>query len=134
MKEVFADTFYYLAVLHADDAAHERAMEASAGLTCPAVTTAWVLSELADGLAAPAKRGSFARLLASLRADPKSIILPASQDLFERGVDLYLKRPDKAWTLTDCISFEVMNQRGIRDALTGDHHFEQAGFTALLRG
>jgi predicted nucleic acid-binding protein len=134
MTETFADTFYYLAVLHADDAAHEQAMELSGTLIGPTVTTAWVLSELADGLAAPATRGGFARLLASLRADPKCIILPASQELFERGVDLYQKRPDKAWTLTDCISFVVMNERGIRDALTGDHHFEQAGFTALLRG
>ncbi|MBM4039633.1 MAG: type II toxin-antitoxin system VapC family toxin [Planctomycetes bacterium] len=133
MRETFADTFYYLAVLHKHDAAHERAMALSANLTGPTITTAWVLSELADGLAAPATRGSFGRLLASLRADPKCTILPATQDLFERGVDLYLNRPDKAWTLTDCISFSVMKERGIQGALTGDHHFEQAGFTALLR-
>jgi predicted nucleic acid-binding protein len=133
MKETFADTFYYLAVLHQDDAGHARAWELSGRLTGATVTTAWVLSELADGLAAPATRGGFARLLTSLRADPTCIILPASQDLFERGLDLYQERPDKAWTLTDCISFVVMEERGIRDALTGDHHFEQAGFTALLR-
>ena len=133
MKETFADTFYYLAVLHKDDAAHERAMALSSRLTGPTITTAWVLSELADGLAAPETRAGFGRLLASLRADSRCIILPASQDLFERGVDLYLNRPDKAWTLTDCISFVVMKERGIQDALTGDHHFEQAGFTALLR-
>jgi len=134
MKETFADTFYYLAVLHADDAAHERAMEQSGRLTGATVTTAWVLSELADGLAAPATRGGFVRLLASLRSDPKCIIIPPSEDLLERGVDLYRKRSDKAWTLTDCISFVVMSERGIREALTADHHSEQAGFTALLRG
>jgi predicted nucleic acid-binding protein len=44
----------------------------------------------------------------------------------------YESRPDKAWSLTDCISFVVMNQHGLTEALTGDHHFEQAGFTALL--
>ena len=133
MKETFADTFYYLAVLHADDAAHERAMELSGRLTGPTVTTAWVLSELADGLAAPATRGGFVRLLASLRADPKCIIVPASQDLFDRGVDLYQKRPDKAWSLTDCVSFIVMEEHGLREALTPDRHFEQAGFVALLK-
>ncbi|HPD15234.1 MAG TPA: PIN domain-containing protein [Planctomycetota bacterium] len=132
MRETFADTFYYLAMLHADDAAHERAVKFSSQLTGPTVTTAWVLTELADGLAAPATRGSFVRLLASLRADHKCIIIPASQELFELGMGLYQERPDKGWTLTDCVSFVVMKDRGIRDALTADHHFEQAGFTALL--
>jgi uncharacterized protein len=48
-------------------------------------------------------------------------------------LDLYRDRPDKAWSLTDCISFVVMADKGIRDALTADHHFEQAGFVALLK-
>jgi len=48
-------------------------------------------------------------------------------------VELYAERPDKGWSLTDCISFVVMRQQGITQALTGDHHFEQAGFTALLK-
>jgi hypothetical protein len=46
---------------------------------------------------------------------------------------LYFQRRDKEWSLTDCISFTVMSDEGLTDALTGDHHFEQAGFTALLR-
>jgi predicted nucleic acid-binding protein len=50
-----------------------------------------------------------------------------------RGIQLYDSRPDKQWSLTDCISFVVMQDRGIVEALTGDHHFEQAGFTALLK-
>jgi predicted nucleic acid-binding protein len=49
------------------------------------------------------------------------------------GVDLYRRRPDKAWSLTDCISFVVMQREGITEALTGDQHFEQAGFVALLK-
>ena len=51
----------------------------------------------------------------------------------ERGLALYRARPDKAWSLIDCISFMVMTERGITEALTGDHHFEQAGFRAPLR-
>jgi hypothetical protein len=50
-----------------------------------------------------------------------------------KGVQLYAQRPDKEWSLTDCISFVVMTQEGIFDALTGDRHFEQAGFVALLK-
>jgi predicted nucleic acid-binding protein len=46
---------------------------------------------------------------------------------------LYRGRPDKEWSLTDCISFVVMGERSLTEALTSDHHFEQAGFTALLK-
>lgn len=53
--------------------------------------------------------------------------------LIEAAVTLYMRRPDKEWGLTDCLSFVVMGGEGLGDALTADHHFEQAGFTALLR-
>jgi len=59
--------------------------------------------------------------------------LPASQELFERGLNLYRQRPDKDWSLTDCISFVVMREHGVTKALTADRHFEQAGFAILLR-
>jgi predicted nucleic acid-binding protein len=52
--------------------------------------------------------------------------------LFDAGLELYSRRPDKEWSLTDCISFVVMEEHGLTEALTTDHHFEQAGFTALL--
>jgi hypothetical protein len=60
-------------------------------------------------------------------------IVPASTVLMDDGLDLFAKRPDKGWGLSDCISFVVMRRDGLRDALTADHHFEQAGFRALLR-
>jgi predicted nucleic acid-binding protein len=60
-------------------------------------------------------------------------IVASSRELFRRGFDLYADRPDKEWSLTDCISFVVMTDRRITDALTGDHHFEQAGFVAILK-
>jgi predicted nucleic acid-binding protein len=52
---------------------------------------------------------------------------------FDLGLSLFSRRTDKEWSLTDCISFAVMQQRNITDALTTDHHFKQAGYTALLR-
>jgi len=64
---------------------------------------------------------------------PTFIIIPFSGELFRRGLGLYLRRPDKEWSLTDCISFVVMEAEEIGDALTGDKHFEQAGFNALLK-
>jgi uncharacterized protein len=60
-------------------------------------------------------------------------IIPASQELFDRGVELFRQRADKDRALTDCISFGVMQEEGITDGLTGDRHFEQAGFRALLK-
>jgi predicted nucleic acid-binding protein len=68
-----------------------------------------------------------------LRRQSKFLIIPPTQQLFDAGFELYRKRPDKNWSLTDCISFTVMQERSITEALTGDHHFEQAGFAALLK-
>jgi uncharacterized protein len=132
MTVVFADTYYYLAMLSESDAAHEHAAQLSRGLARQTVTTAWVLTELADALAAPPLRPLFLALYDRLRDNPNVLIVPATPALFEQGVDLYARRPDKEWSLTDCISFVVMREHGLGDALTGDHHFEQAGFRALL--
>jgi hypothetical protein len=133
VKAIFADSFYFLALLRLDDRAHARALTASQNRSEPLITTPWILTEVADALAVPGLRESFPRLLATLRADPACMILPATQDLFDAGVELYAQRPDKAWSLTDCISFVVMQEHDIHEALTGDRHFEQAGFVALLK-
>lgn len=132
MKVVFADTYYYLALLNPRDAAHARALAISATLSGRLVTTSYVLTEAADALAAPPDRPRFLALLATLEADPDVTIVPASEDLFRRGIELYRQRPDKDWPLTDCLSFVVMNDAGSTEALTGDHHFRQAGFQILL--
>lgn len=132
MKAVFADTFYYIALLDANDSAHETAVAVTRELKSPTVTTAWVLLELANTLSVSRHRGIFARFLERLRANPNVIIYEPEREVFDLGVDLYQKREDKQWSLTDCISFVVMTREGIAEALTGDHHFEQAGFSVLL--
>jgi predicted nucleic acid-binding protein len=129
----FADTFFFLALLAEDDESHGRAVEIVAELETDLVTTAWVLTEVADGLAARGWRARFVELLDLLRRHPRVTIIPPDEARFDRGLELYARRPDKLWTLTDCISFTVMEELGITDALTGDHHFEQAGFVALLK-
>jgi predicted nucleic acid-binding protein len=133
VNPLFADTFYFLALLNQDDAAHSKARAISEELTDSIVTTAWVLIEVADALAAPNLRHVFLHLIETLRSDPNTTIIPPSETLFDQGLKFYGDRPDKHWTLTDCISFVVMQQHGITQALTGDRHFEQAGFQALLR-
>jgi hypothetical protein len=133
MSTVFADTVYYFAFLNPKDEWHEQARAFTQGFNGRMVTTAWVLTELADGMADPIDRPGFLDFLEGLRADPQVDIVPPSQALWDAGVDLYATRPDKEWSLTDCISFVVMERERISEALTGDHHFEQAGFSALLK-
>jgi predicted nucleic acid-binding protein len=97
------------------------------------LTTHWVLVEVADALSDPAMRGLVVALREELTADPNVEVVPPEPPLAERGWDLYTRRADKSWSLTDCISFVVMTERGLTEALTGDHHFEQAGFRVLLK-
>src|SRR5207249_10496073 len=88
------------------------------------VTTGWVLTEFADGMARPPRRREkFAEIYSGLRADPTTRIIPCSDELMDEGIKLFMNRADKEWTLTDCISFVVMQREGVTDALTGDHHF-----------
>lgn len=133
MKTVFADTFIYLAIVNPADAYHQQAVALSRALKCRTLTTAWVLTEVADALAAPRQRSVFLTLHESLRNDRNVTVLPPDEDLFDRGLDLYSRRPDKDWSLTDCISFVAMEDEELTEALTADHHFEQAGFTILLK-
>jgi len=84
-------------------------------------------------MSSPANRPAFLRLMEVLRSAPDVTIIPPNDELFSRGIELYAERLDKEWSLTDCISFVVMTDEGIADALTGDRHFEQAGFNGLLK-
>ena len=92
-----------------------------------------MLIELGNWLSRSGDRAAFVKLMAQLRSDPKTIMFPASRNAFAQGFELYQHRPDKDWSFTDCISFTVMQQEGLTEALTADHHFEQAGFRALLK-
>jgi uncharacterized protein len=134
MRTVFADTFYFLALLNASDQAHARAVAFTASYRGRLVTTELVLTELADALAwSPQGRTEFLATRADLLADADVTVIPCEQTTLEEGIKLYAQRPDKQWSLTDCISFVVMGRDGLSEALTGDHHFEQAGFVALLK-
>jgi predicted nucleic acid-binding protein len=133
MKAVFADAFYFVALLNRADQHHSKAAAAARDLRNNLVTTEWVLAEVADALAASASRRLVTSFIRDLSQDPKVKIIPATTDLFQRGLRLYEKRPDKQWSLTDCTSFVTMKDENLAGALTGDEHFAQAGFKALLR-
>ncbi len=133
MTPVFADASYYVALLSPRDQHHQDAVRISGESRRPIVVTEFVLIELSNALAAVESRGRAVALWNHLSRDPSVTIVSVSTELLATGVALYTARSDKAWSLTDCISFAVMNEHGLIDALTADHHFEQAGFTALLK-
>jgi uncharacterized protein len=133
MKDVFADTSYYVSLLGERDLHHAQAVDLAQLCDGQMVTTDFVLAEVGNWLSQTADRPLFLKLLDMLGADPQTTVIPATRDLFGAGCSLYAHRMDKDWSLTDCISFVVMEQQRLKEALTADHHFEQAGFTALLK-
>lgn len=130
---IFADTYFLIAALSPRDEGHAKAVNFSIHNRHPLVTTAWVLTELADGLAATSNRHLARQIFLDFESSAHDIVIPSEPQLWLRGLDLYHARPDKEWSLTDCISFIVMQDHGITEALTADQHFEQAGFVTLLR-
>lgn len=132
MKPLFADTSFFIAFLFEDDADHARAKAAAADIRSTVVTTRWILAEVGNYLRKESQRGLFFPFVQRLKANPRIQILPADDDSFDAGLELYAIRGDKAWSLTDCISFAIMNQLNLSDALTTDHHYIQSGFNALL--
>jgi predicted nucleic acid-binding protein len=136
LKPVFLDTSFVIALSAPTDEYHSRASKLAEQLETNQtrlLTTRAVVLEIGNALAKLRYRHAAVELLNSLEADPNVEIVPLTEDLFARAFRLYCERPDKEWGLTDCISFVVMQERGLTAALTTDEHFQQAEFQALLR-
>jgi uncharacterized protein len=133
MSALLADTSFFVAYLNSRDAHYERAKGFMLTRAEPVVTTQWVLAELGNYLAETKNRRLFATLVRELYKERRFEIVSADDHSFQLGLDLFARRPDKQWSFTDCVSFRLMKQRKIHEALTSDHHFEQAGFVALLK-
>ncbi|MGE0542749.1 MAG: type II toxin-antitoxin system VapC family toxin [Dehalococcoidia bacterium] len=131
--EQFVDSGYFIAIVNVRDALHARARRLATGLQRRQVTTDAVLLEVGDALARPPLRQFGVALIARIRQNPNINVVSLTPDLFQRTLAFYESRADKEWGLTDCVSFVVMHDRGITDALSYDQHFIQAGFRALLR-
>lgn len=105
------------------DQYHARAQQWSLRIAGKITTTVPVLLETANALARPAWRSHGVSLVGHLLQSPDVIVVPLSPDLWRRGWDLFRGRPDKGWSLTECMSFLVMQGAGLVDALTADDHF-----------
>ena len=96
------------------------------------ITARAVILEIGNALAKLRYRAAAIELLNSIEEDPNIEIIPLSEELYEKPIELYRQRQDKEWGITDCISFVVMQDHKLTKALTTDEHFQQAGFKALL--
>lgn len=137
MKDkVFIDTAFVLALASPADQYHERAKELSRQIKYEVVallTTRAILIEIGDAMAGQRRRKAGTIMLESLESDENLEIFPNSEELYSKAFDLFVSRPDKEWGIMDCISFVVMKEYDIYEALTTDVHFQQAGFAALMR-
>jgi len=136
MRRLFADTTYWIAIFHKKDSLHDLAKVISRQHGNDIiVTTEMVLTEFANffsGYGAFFRKGA-GDLIQEIRNDPNVEVELQTTSLFQRALSEYVRHTDKKWSLTDCASISVMRSRGLIEALTNDHHFEQAGFTILLK-
>ncbi|MEA1906771.1 MAG: type II toxin-antitoxin system VapC family toxin [Euryarchaeota archaeon] len=136
MIEIFLDASYAIALSATTDRYHKLAEMLAMKIEAEGtrlVTTRAVVLEIGNALAKLRYRSASVTLLKALEEDPSIEIIPLSEELYEKGWQLYRERVDKEWGLTDCISFIAMQEYGLTEALTTDRHFEQAGFKVLLR-
>jgi predicted nucleic acid-binding protein len=137
VEEVFVDTSYCLALFNPRDSLRDRALNAEENLPgiVRMVTSDLIEIEVLNALSRERQeiKNEAIILFKSMREDPSHLVIPLTRDLLESAERMYLKSADKQWSITDCSSFIIMHERGIQNALTHDHHFEQAGFHAMLR-
>jgi uncharacterized protein len=136
VRFIFADTGYWVALLNPGDNLHQKAIHLEQSLQpVHVVTSEMVLTEVLNDFS---KRGEYLRdaaseLIRDLRSHPNTTIIPQTSHQFEQAFILYTQRKDKQWSHTDCVSFNIMEENSILEALAYDKHFAQAGFTALMR-
>ena len=111
MTTVFADSFFFFALNNSRDSRHRKAMDFVGCYTGRIWTTSQVLTELGDGMCHPDNRDSFLLTVKSLRENPNVIVEPSTDGLHDAGLELFAKRMDKHWSLTNCLSF-VVTERG----------------------
>ena len=135
MREVYADTGYWIGLANPGDVLHAAAMEASRDFRgCVLLTSEAVLWEFLNWAGKlPGLREAAARKVRSILAHPRTEVVSFSHAAFLDALALYEARLDKTYSLTDSLSMEIMEDRGIQDVLTADQHFAQTGSTVLLR-
>jgi uncharacterized protein len=136
LNSVFLDTSYAIALASAHDQYHLPALNLAIGMMTQQtriITTRAILLEIGNSLARPQLRERSIAMLTQLDSDSQITVVELSRELYQQAFVLYQSRLDKAWGIVDCISFVVMGEYQLTQALTADLHFQQAGFQPLLR-
>ena len=134
--KVFVDAHYWIALFSKKDQWHDMAVAANEWVeNTSLVTSEMVLTEVLDAFADKGEhfRNLISEVVDEVIGDEHTEVVPQSSEMFNSSFTFYKQRPDKAWQLTDCSSILIMQEKGLQKVLTGDHHFEQAGFSALLK-
>lgn len=124
VNKVFLDAAYAIALAAPNDQHHAQAIKLAELLETEGaqlITTRAVVLEIGNALSKQHYRQTAIKLLHALEADPQVEIIPISEQLYQRGFQLYRNRPDKNWGITDCISFVVMEEQGLTEALTAEY-------------
>jgi len=137
MNPVFSDTGFWIALFHRKDSLHSQAIKLYGQIQeqkRQIITSEMVLTEVLNFFSkfSPPLREEIATTIKAMMAYPNIIVIPQNSQHFQTALDLYLQRPDKAWSLTDCNSFLLMKSLDLTEVLAHDHHFSQAGFIPLL--
>lgn len=133
MKLDFADTCFWIALMHPGDKLHGQARALSKSHT-KLITTQEILSEFLTFFCCKGEilRGTAFELVKTIQSNPNVTVIKQTPESFLKGIQFYASRLDKEYSLPDCISMVTMKERGIFQALTHDHHFTQEGFTILM--
>ena len=136
MKRVFVDTLHWVAIVKPDDPWEAAAQDAIKSLgQVRLVTSDAILVEVLAALAkgGPRLREAAAKMVRKIMSNPNIDVEPSTRSAFLSGLRRYENRLDKEYSLTDCISMDIMERAGITEVLTNDHHFEQEGFAVLIK-
>ena len=135
-RRLFLDSSYAIALSNKLDNFHQQSLDIAQAIEqskLQIITTRAVLLEIGNSLSRPPNRTDAIQLLEYLEQDSQTTIVSLSEDIYSAAWKIYSRYHDKEWGLVDCVSFVVMRDFKLRQALTADTHFEQTGFQALLR-
>jgi hypothetical protein len=128
------DTSYILALYDKNDKYHAKANELKKSFndSDKFVLSDAVILEIGNGLSEPKFRKDVISFITEIRSSTNFRIFPLSKRILQGGLNIFSSFQDKYWGLVDCISFFIMKEQNISNALTADSHFKQAGFIAQL--
>lgn len=136
MKVVFADTLYWVAIIKPRDSWQDAAHKAKGSLgNAILITTDEILTEFLNTFAGCGAhlREQAGKMVSAIMDNPNVRVIPQTRGSFLKGLSLYEQRADKEYSLTDCVSMHTMTSESVTEVLTNDHHFEQEGFTVLIK-